>query len=233
MRFVCLVADSKAVEPRADQGLIGENADLVSKFPSTGCSAIRKLTLVSLVGMKMAAAQQKESLGASTDKAVIDACKAFKEAGFKPKLVMRNLPPSHLYEKVRTRHNSKRAPWLCDSYYGTRNCAILAWPRLAVTQTAASSRENYDAVSRRSGSMLSGCNAVLCLGDTTDNPSAPVSQWLPCVLLLQALRYEPGTHIVKSGALATSSGKQCAVCAAWIAPKLAHAAHVICCAVLA
>eukprot|EP00882_Tetradesmus_deserticola_P000750 GHRQ01000819.1.p2 GENE.GHRQ01000819.1~~GHRQ01000819.1.p2 ORF type:complete len:103 (+),score=30.10 GHRQ01000819.1:130-438(+) len=87
--------NSKAVEPRADQGLIG---------------------------MKMAAAQQKEALGASTDKAVIDACKAFKEAGFKPKLVFRNLPPSHLYEK--------------------------------------------------------------------------------------ALRYEPGTHIVKSGALATSSGKQ-------------------------
>jgi hypothetical protein len=51
--------------------------------------------------MKVAALQQKEALGANADKAVIDACKAFKEAGFKPKMVFRNLPPSHLYEKVR------------------------------------------------------------------------------------------------------------------------------------
>lgn len=129
MQLVCIVADSKTVEPRADQGLIGENADLVSKRPSTGCPAIRKLTLDFIAGMKMAAMQQKEALGASTDKAVIDACKAFKEAGFKPKLVFRNLPPSHLYEKVRKRHRNKCAPWLCDSYYETRNCVILVKAR--------------------------------------------------------------------------------------------------------
>jgi hypothetical protein len=31
----------------------------------------------------------------------IQHCKSMKEAGFKPKMVYRNLPPSHLYEKVR------------------------------------------------------------------------------------------------------------------------------------
>ncbi|WIA19057.1 hypothetical protein OEZ85_003713 [Tetradesmus obliquus] len=92
-------SSSKAVEPRSDQGLIG---------------------------MKAAAQQQRDALGLNADKAVIDACKAFKEAGFKPKMVFRNLPPSHLYEK--------------------------------------------------------------------------------------ALRYEPGTHIVKSGALATSSGAKTGRC---------------------
>jgi hypothetical protein len=73
--------------------------------------------------MKVAAQQQKEALGLNADKAVIDACKAFKEAGFKPKMVFRNLPPSHLYEKVRSHQPCKCAQWLCDSYYGTRNRA--------------------------------------------------------------------------------------------------------------
>jgi hypothetical protein len=148
------------VEPRADQGLIGENADLVSKRPSTGCSTIRQLTLSFFAGMKMAAAQQKEALGASTDKAVIDACKAFKDAGFKPKLVFRNLPPSHLYEKVRNRHCNKCAPWLCDSYYGTRNCAISVRLHCTLTQTAVIATSNYDVSYARPGSLLARRNAA-------------------------------------------------------------------------
>jgi hypothetical protein len=32
--------------------------------------------------------------------AFIQHCRSMKEAGFTPKLVYRNLPPSHLYEKV-------------------------------------------------------------------------------------------------------------------------------------
>lgn len=73
--------------------------------------------------MKAAAQQQRDALGLNADKAVIDACKAFKEAGFKPKMVFRNLPPSHLYEKVRIHQCSDGKPWLCDSYYETRDCA--------------------------------------------------------------------------------------------------------------
>eukprot|EP00878_Enallax_costatus_P016223 GHUV01017016.1.p1 GENE.GHUV01017016.1~~GHUV01017016.1.p1 ORF type:complete len:595 (+),score=193.05 GHUV01017016.1:226-2010(+) len=77
-----------------------------------------------LLGMKSAAAKQKEVTGVQS--LSVDNCKAFKESGFHPKMVYRNLPPSHLYEK--------------------------------------------------------------------------------------ALRYEPGTHIVKSGALATSSGAKTGRC---------------------
>jgi hypothetical protein len=33
--------------------------------------------------------------------AFIQHCRSMKEAGFNPKMVYRNLPPSHLYEKVR------------------------------------------------------------------------------------------------------------------------------------
>jgi phosphoenolpyruvate carboxykinase (ATP) len=76
-----------------------------------------------LIGMKVAAQQQQDAVSSM---AFIQHCRSMKEAGFTPKLVYRNLPPSHLYEK--------------------------------------------------------------------------------------ALRYEPGTHIVKSGALSTTSGAKTGRC---------------------
>lgn len=72
--------------------------------------------------MKVAALKQKESVAGHSDKGVIEQCKAFKEAGFKPKMVYRNLPPSHLYEKVWVTRNSR----LCNLYYESRNCLTCA-----------------------------------------------------------------------------------------------------------
>lgn len=40
--------------------------------------------------------------------AFIQHCKSLKESGFDPKMVYRNLPPSHLYEKVCLLHRRQR-----------------------------------------------------------------------------------------------------------------------------
>lgn len=53
--------------------------------------------------MKIAAAKQKEAIAALHSGASVADCRAFKEAGFRPKAVFRNLQPAHLYEKVRLR----------------------------------------------------------------------------------------------------------------------------------
>lgn len=169
-----------------------------------------------LIGMKLAAAQQKEAItvslraaaalpaprmaadqrcrppsqlsGASVS-AIMDRSKAFKESGFKPKMVYRNLPPSHLYEKVRAACTCRQPPERPADARTMRNRLVMRTRRVLMRQRAPRSPAAAPQTRRR-------CRRP------------PAHQLLPGRPdpRTQALRYEPGTHIVKSGALSTTSG---------------------------
>ena len=50
--------------------------------------------------------------------------------------------------------------------------------------------------------------AVSALGATVATPESIFYNYSPALLYEHAMRYEPGSHIVSSGALAVSSGKK-------------------------
>lgn len=131
--------------------------------------------------MKIAAAKQKEAIAALHSGASVADCRAFKEAGFRPKAVFRNLQPAHLYEKVRLR---------CIVFVCA--CCCCAQKHLRMQQ--------------RQAGWLSGLSIVCAVASLTCHKGNSYSHITRFNTTPQALRYEPGTHIVKSGALATSSG---------------------------
>lgn len=100
------------------------------------------------------------------------------DAGLKPVVVYHNLSPAELYEKASCKQSAQPSRW----------CRERAWQSRAFTLWSCNSRSAVQGQAAHHRSSICSANS----------PAAPA--------LLQALQYEPSSHIVAGGALATISG---------------------------
>lgn len=115
---------------------------------------------------------------------------AMSDSGLKPTVVYHNLSPAELYEKVRRPKPCPQALPLSTSQSCIKNRFRLpkAFYMLAVRPWLHWLRAAVAAILQRHPA-----------------PEVPCANWGLCCGL-QALMYEPGSHLVSSGALATLSG---------------------------